>query len=166
MIRMNIKNLMVGGGPIPSGIVLTPSDEDKSSLSELPIRIGMVDAINIGTGIDTTDHTRPLTHDLLANVISLMGGTLKSVCISRVEGNTFFATLNVEDAQGGMHAIDARPSDAIALAVRTGIDIFASEDVLMRAGSPDFEAIEADENELKAAEFHEFLQTLRPEDFN
>ena len=199
MIRMHIKSIMVGGGPIPSGIVLVPARGDEAQesgeeapevftgaaaaealgaseaagergseapLSELPIRIGTLDAVNIGTGIDGAGHKRPLAHDLMATVITMLGGKLERVCISHVEGNTFFATLDVTDATGAEHHIDARPSDAIALAVRTGVGIYAAQDVITRAGTPDFDAIAADEQEREAQEFHDFLENLNPEDFN
>ena len=69
-------------------------------------------------------------------------------------------------ANGSHEYLDARPSDAIALAVRTGAPVYAEESVLTTAALPDFAAVEKDEQEAELAEFHQFVENLSPEDFN
>lgn len=190
MIRMRVKSVSVGIGPIPSAITLqaitphenahesedTPlvtmstleSEKDSPNLDStpnmLPIRIGMADSAAIAAAVESTSE-RPLTHTLLANTIQALDGELQSVSITRVEETTFFATLDIKTSDGALHHIDARPSDAIALALQTKVDILASEELLEQAGSPDFEAIAHQEHQRQAEEFHDFVESLSPEDF-
>jgi bifunctional DNase/RNase len=99
----------------------------------LPIWIGPWEANAIATRLQGVTPERPLTHDLFASTLTELGVTLKRVIVSSLAEETFHATLEVEMA-GKIHAIDARPSDALALAVRTGVRIFVSAEVLDRAG--------------------------------
>lgn len=186
MIRMRIKSIIVGGGPIPSGIILRPARDEEgnaynresfeaehkaddlygsSCFNELPISMGTVDAACIARSVDGGNRTRPMTHELLWNTIEVLGGMLESVSIRRVEQTTFFATLDVTDANGIPHHIDARPSDALALAVRAHVPILADEMVLEQGGMPDFEAIAKDERAREMSEFHDFVESLSPADF-
>lgn len=187
---MRIKNIVVGAGPLPSAVVLRPAEDEEpngyeqaefvgssdddsdaegsshqASLNVLPISVGTFEAACIGRGVDGIERPRPMTHELLRNVIEVLGGKLESVSICRVEGTTFYATLDVVDASGSSHHIDARPSDAIALAVRAEVPIYASEDVLEAAGMPDFGAIAKDEQAREEQQFHTFVEGLSPDDF-
>lgn len=186
MIRMRVKNVCVGFGPIPSGITLqaasepcdgqnqpevsvgvTPEEsEGKQDVTPnvLPLRIAVADAAAIAAAVESSNE-RPLTHTLLNNTIKALGGRLESVSITRVEHTTFFATLDIKTNDGAFHHIDARPSDAVALALSADVPIMASEELLAQAGSPDFEAIEKQEQEKLKEEFHDFVETLSPEDF-
>ena len=163
MIRMRVKDIVVGKGSTPSAVVLLP--EDRQTANALPINAGPVEASCIGTGLGRRQPRRPMTHDLLANVIDVLGGTLESVSLTRVKGATFFATLDIRLASGEAHHVDARPSDAIALAVRTKAPILANEQLLEQAGSPNLEAIAADERAKEAKAFHTFVEDLTPDDF-
>ena len=181
MVEMTLKNLIVGGGPIPSAIILKPApisdDSDVENLSDpadlaavgteitLPISVGTADAANVARAIDSDDIKRPTTHMLLAATLEVLGASLAGVTIERVEGATFFATLDVVNATGEHHHIDARPSDAVALAITCDEPIFASREVLECAGSPDFDAIEKDERAREEAKFHDFVEGLSPDDF-
>lgn len=187
MIKMRVKSVCVGVGPLPSAVVLQPVDanqedsmapeltistaqdsqvEASTTPNMLPISIGMADASGIcAAAQDDCPTERPLTHKLLANTIQALGAKLVSVSINRVEGKIFFASLNIETPDGAMHHIDARPSDAITIALYEDIDIFADETVLERAGSPDYEAIERQERKRQESEFHTFVENLSPEDF-
>ena len=106
-----------------------------------------------------------MTHDLLKNVIESLGAHLDSVIISAVSGTTFFAQLRIEKEDGEAIFIDSRPSDAIALAVRTGAPIYARSDVLTTASYPDFKGVEKEEEEHEMEEFHKFVENLTPDDF-
>lgn len=173
MIEMTLRNLIVGGGPIPSAIILQPAREnaqdetvtDGQNELVLPISVGTVDAANVARATNADEHKRPATHALLVDTIDALGAELESVSITRVEGDTFFATLDIRSATGEQHHIDSRPSDAISAAIEADVPVLASEDVLQRAGLPDFAAVRRDEQEREAAEFHDFVENLTPDDF-
>lgn len=190
MIQMRLRNVCVGMGPFPSVVVLQPvsdldedfdspevnvgvPDTESQELFDTPnmltIKMGTADVASICMAVEDShkeEQGRPKTHELLMNVIQALGGELISVSITRAEENTFFATINVKTPDGGFHHIDARPSDAIALALRAQIDIFAAEEMLEQAGSPDFEAIERQAQKHEMEDFHSFVENLSPEDFS
>jgi bifunctional DNase/RNase len=107
---------------------------EKAGERSFPIIIGIFEAVSIDRKIKDIQVPRPLTHDLLAGVIREMGGRLTRIVVNDLRDNTFFAQLHVE-RDGTDIEIDARPSDAIALAVRVGCPIFAEEKVLEKVGS-------------------------------
>ncbi len=94
----------------------------------LPIIIGAFEAQSIALEIEGIKPPRPLTHDLMKNLIDQLGGELVDVCINELREGTFFARLNLDTQE-----IDSRPSDAIALAVRFGVPIYVSEKVMAEA---------------------------------
>lgn len=105
----------------------------------LPILVGVPEASAIQLGLMREKTPRPMTHDLICNLLAGLRAKLQSVAIYRLENDTFFAHLNIEqrNAQGHVEQvlrIDTRPSDGIAIAVRVGCPIFASEEVMDRAG--------------------------------
>ncbi len=104
--------------------------KEKNGKRTLPIVIGIPEASAIKIKISGVKPPRPMTHDLLKDIIEGLGAKLKSILIEKIESNTFFAKLNISDAKGRDIAIDARPSDSIALALRVGCSIFASEELL------------------------------------
>jgi bifunctional DNase/RNase len=120
----------------------------------LPIWIGPWEANAIATRLQGVTPERPLTHDLFAATLAQLGVELKRVIVSSLAEETFHATLELE-RDGQTYAIDARPSDALALAVRTGVRIFASTEVLDRAGvEPEMQVDE------KLEVFREFVNSL------
>ena len=165
LVRMDIQSVVVGGGPMASLVVLKPRLGDGDTSTQLPIRIGRVEAAAISMGVDNSAHKRPMTHDLMQSVIGQLGASLGNVTITNVEGTTFYAQRLVATTGEDVY-VDARPSDAIALAVRMRAPIFASDEVLSTAALPDFGSIERDEREREAEAFHEFVQNLSPEDFS
>lgn len=100
----------------------------------LPIWIGAFEAEAIGSAMQGHDPPRPLTHDLLRNVISDLGGTVQNISIVRLQDNTYYAHIVVDMRGGGRREIDARPSDAIALGLRVDAPIFVDERVMDQAG--------------------------------
>lgn len=105
----------------------------------LPILVGVPEASAIQNGLMHEKTPRPMTHDLVCNILAGLRGELKSVTIYRLQNDTFFAHLNVEqrNIQGHIEQvlkIDSRPSDGIAIAVRTGCPIYAAEEVMDMAG--------------------------------
>lgn len=107
---------------------------EKAGERSFPIIIGIFEAVSIDRKLKDIQVPRPLTHDLLAGVIREMGGRLTRIVVNDLRDNTFFAQLHVE-RDGKDIEIDARPSDAIALAVRVGCPVFAEEKVLEKVGS-------------------------------
>lgn len=122
----------------------------------LPIWIGAVEATAIAFAQQGVVPPRPLTHDLLRDVLEATGNELTAVNITEVKDNVFFATLVLDSGV----EISARPSDSIALALRTGTPIFCAEDVLAEAG---INAPAEEEDEVEA--FREFLDHVSPDDF-
>lgn len=163
--EMDIESIVVGGGPVASLVVLRTRDDGGSAL-QLPIRIGSVEATAISMGVNPRQGSRPMTHDLLAATIRALGATCAGVRVMAVQGTTFFAQLDLARADGEHVFVDARPSDALALAVREGVPIYADESVLATAALPDFRGVERDEEAHELEEFHNFVESLSPEDFN
>jgi len=122
----------------------------------LPIWIGSVEATAIALEQQGVKPARPLTHDLLKDVIKSLGRRLEQVRITDLQEGTFFAELVFD---GGTR-VSARPSDSVALALRVGVPIHAEENVLSEAG-----LIIPDEQEDEVEKFREFLEQVTPEDF-
>jgi len=122
----------------------------------LPIWIGAVEATAIAFAQQGVTPPRPLTHDLLATILAELGRPLVKVTITDLADGVFYSLLDLGDGV----EISARPSDAIALALRTGAPIFGTEEVLAEAG---IQVPDEEEDEVEA--FREFLDTVNPEDF-
>lgn len=165
-VRMDIQTVVVGNGRLTSLVVLKPHRRHRNSSIQLPIRIGSVESAAISMGVEGSPHKRPVTHDLIKSIISTLGASVSSVVISDVRGTTFYAQIKLLTSQGDIVSVDSRPSDAIALAVRTNAPIFAEEKVLDTAALPDFKGVRADEERQEMARFHDFVENLSPDDFN
>lgn len=165
IVRMDIQTIVVGQSAGTSLVVLKPHHRRGSNSVQLPIRIGSVESSAITMGIDGSPTTRPLTHDLLKSVIDALDAAVTEVVINDVRGTTFYAQIHILSPDGRQLQVDARPSDAIALAVRTGTPIYAEEYVLDTAALPDFRGVEEDEERQEMQKFHDFVQSLSPEDF-
>jgi bifunctional DNase/RNase len=137
----------------------------------LPIFIGAVEATAIAFALQGIDTQRPMTHDLMRDLLREAGATLDRVEITELLDGTFYSSLHFS-LGGKTHEVTSRPSDAIALAVRTGAPIFAAPTVLDEASIPIREEGELGESRLEIGEtddaieqFREFLETVNPEDF-
>lgn len=140
----------------------------------LPIWIGPGEASAIAMQLADMEFSRPLTHDLLVAVLNGLGGNLRKVVISRVEKNTYYAELIVH-RNGEVISVDARPSDSIAIALRTKARIFAQDDLLERASieiadeeAPDPDSTSKGEGlseTMDPEQLEEHLRRLNPEDF-
>jgi bifunctional DNase/RNase len=125
----------------------------------LPIWIGAVEATAIAFALQGIQTPRPMTHDLLRDILNETDVTVERVLISELVDQTFFATIRMSQ-EGKAMEVSSRPSDAIALAVRINAPIFGAEEVLEQAG------IELkDEEETEVEKFREFLDQVSPEDF-
>ena len=112
--------------------------QEKDSNRSLPIIVGSNEAQAIALYLEGVDMPRPMTHDLLINVLDLLESDIKQVKIARMKNGTFFAEIEVLNSQVGDIMIDSRPSDAIAVALRTMTPIYVSEEVMERAGIDNF----------------------------
>lgn len=139
----------------------------------LPIFIGAPEATAIAYAVQKVEVPRPMTHDLMRDIVRALDAEVVSVVVTEVHDGTYFAIINLLRA-GSPIAVSARPSDAIALAARTEAPIFVAEELMDSAGvvleeddpnDDDEETDEGDPEEL-VDEFLEFLDKLRPEDFS
>ena len=170
MIPVTIETLVVAILPSPSVVVLRPKHDDERAGRILPIWIGPAEAASIGIALERQTHVRPMTHDLLATVISALGSSVERIVIDRVDGSTFYATVSLAH-EGRTINLDARPSDSIALALRLNVPLYVDEDVLNLASYPfDFSKgsikNNAENNEAALNEFHAFIESISPEDFS
>ena len=128
----------------------------------LPIWIGHPEAAAILMKLQNAELPRPMTHDLLATAIEQLSASVERVLVTELRDNTFYAVLQL-DASGQEIRLDSRPSDAIALAVRTDAPIFASAELLNSNGI-EFEHEGVDVEDI-VKEFREFLDEVSPQDF-
>lgn len=131
-IEMTIKGLMVD--PVTNMPIIILRDDAGDRV--LPIWVGIFEANAIALQIENVATPRPMTHDLLRNVIQDLDGLVQKVVVSELRENTFFAVIHVA-VRGEALLIDARPSDAIALALRTKSPIFVEEEVIDNAKALD-----------------------------
>ncbi|MGK7876124.1 MAG: bifunctional nuclease family protein [Xenococcaceae cyanobacterium] len=155
MIEMKIAGIALDA-ITRSPIVLLKDGSDRRAL---PIYIGQEQARAIISALERQQPPRPLTHDLIANILKAWEMNLERIIIHSLQDNTFYAVLCVSQGEAKKE-IDCRPSDAIAIALRTGSPIWVMEEVVADASIPVDR--DADEEERKA--FREFVSNLRPED--
>jgi uncharacterized protein len=131
----------------------------------LPIFIGGAEATAIAFALEEVTTPRPMTHDLMKDLLDDLGVSVESVVVTDLRDNTFFAEIELH-ASDGIHRVSSRPSDALALAARTGTPIYAEEAVLDQAGyAAEEEETEAEPAEEVVEQFKEFIDTVNPEDF-
>jgi bifunctional DNase/RNase len=151
---MSIKGLMVD--PITNMPIVIL--KDKLGERVLSIWVGIFEANAIALQIENVSTPRPMTHDLLRNIITDLDGSVDRVVVSDLKDNTFFAIIHLT-VKGERIAIDARPSDAIALALRTRSPILVEESVIDNAKTVDFTAEPGDN-----ARLQKWLESLDPEE--
>lgn len=129
MKQMTVDSIRVSPMNYQRVVILRENGSDRY----LPIWIGPAEADAIAVKLQDLSVPRPLTHDLLREVIDKLGGNIRHILVSDLQNDTFFATIAIE-INGAQEDIDCRPSDAVALAVRAQVPIFANESVLDKAG--------------------------------
>ncbi len=142
-------------------IVILKDLEEKKAI---PIWIGIFEASAIATEIEKITFSRPMTHDLLNDIVKLLNTEVVRVEIHDLRNNTFFANIHLL-RDGKPIVVDARPSDAIAIALRAGAKIFVDEKVIEKSRNVDFGTKMTDLDKLKKEKMAEFLENLSPEDF-
>lgn len=133
---------------------------DPEEMNFLPIWIGIFEAASIAMELQGVHPPRPMTHDLLKSIIDKFNTKIVRILINDVKDGTFFANIELESKDGKKLTIDSRPSDAIALAVRTNTPIYVSEVVMMQA-----KLVNAEKDAEETKKFKEFIQNMKPEDF-
>ena len=176
MVEMTIDSIRVSMMNYQRVVIL----KEKIAERYLPIWIGPAEADAIAVCLQGVTVPRPLTHDLLRSVIDALGATVNSIIVCDLRNDTFFAKV-ILNVDGGQLEIDSRPSDALALAVRAEVPIYAEETVLDKAavvldketgkplthemGSGKGEKVSEEEIE-KMSAFYDFINTLDLEDFD
>ena len=175
MLELNIDSIRVSPMNYQRVVIL----KDKESDRYLPIWIGPAEADAIAVKLQDLSVPRPLTHDLLLTVLEALGGAVKHILVDNLENDTFYAKIAI-DVGGEMKEIDSRPSDAMALAVRTQAPIFATEEVMEKAailmdkegkpippdaGKPGEEKQVKEEDLRGMSAFTDFINDLDLEDF-
>jgi len=175
MIEMTIDSIRVSLMNYQRVVIL----KEKSAERYLPIWIGPAEADAIAVKLQGVSVPRPLTHDLLGLVIDALGATVNSIIVNDLKNDTFYAKIII-NVDGEQIEVDSRPSDALALAVRTEVPIYVEEIVLDKAGilldqetgkplpqEKGDKGEEVSEEELKRlSAFHDFINTLDWDDFD
>lgn len=157
MIEMKVMGIAIdtaSGSPI---IVLNDTENRKA----LPIWIGSAEASAIIRKIENIKVLRPMTHDLIIDVVEKTGYTVDRVEINDVEKDTYFSTIYLSNDDGNEITIDSRPSDAIAVAIRVDAPIFVSAKVLADGSV----SCDSQKDEAESEEFRNFIQSIKPSDF-
>ena len=141
-------------------IVLLKDLDDKDVL---PIWIGLLEASSIATALENIETPRPMTHDLLKNILDNLHVKVIRIEVNDLKDNTYYALLHLE-VDKKRFTVDARPSDAIAIAIRTGASIFVEESVIQRSAKVDL-AQKGDKVVTDTAEWEDILENLSQDDF-
>ena len=153
-VEMTIKGLMVD--PITNMPIVILKDHDGQRV--LPIWVGIFEANAIALQIENIETPRPMTHDLLRNVIGDLDAAVEKIVVYDLKGNTFYAMIHLR-VKKQLVAVDARPSDAIALALRVRAPIYVEDNVIDNAKTLDFSPEKGDSERLA-----KWLESLDPED--
>jgi bifunctional DNase/RNase len=154
-----------------SGLVMDPQTntpililKDLENEASLPIWIGLLEATSIATELEKINFPRPMTHDLIKNCFEHLKVTVERIEVCDLRENTYYALIYIRD-NDRVSPIDARPSDAIAIALRTNAPIFVKEDVLSKSQKTDDSPRPMFDKENKE-KWAEILEDLNPEDFS
>ena len=153
-----------------SGLTMDPNTntpivvlKDPNSETSLPIWIGLLEATAIATELEKVQFSRPMTHDLIKNLMAHLGAKVEKVEVCDLKDNTFYAWIYL-DVEGKETRIDARPSDALAIALRANAQIFVDEKVIEKSGTLET-TVKAELKDEEAKKWTEILESLSPEDF-
>jgi bifunctional DNase/RNase len=153
-IEMTIKGLMID--PITNMPIVILRDDEGQRI--LPIWVGVFEANAIALQIENVQTPRPMTHDLLRNVIQDLAAQVDRIVVTELKENTFYAVIHLL-ADGNAVVVDARPSDAIALALRSGAPIFVEDTVIASARS-----MESSKESMDVGRLQKWLENLSDEE--
>lgn len=134
---------------------------DAENRRALPIWIGTAEASAIIRQLENIKSSRPMTHDLMFNMLTKLGYKITRIEINDLNSDTYYATIYLEDQAAKEQVIDSRPSDAIALALRANANIFATANVVADGTI----STDQERDEAEAEEFRDFIRDLKPSDF-
>jgi len=140
-------------------VILKEIDGEKT----LPIWIGLLEATAIASELEGIRFSRPMTHDLLKNIMEMIGLKVLKIEVVDLKNNTYYALIHFRHGEKEM-SIDARPSDALALSLRVDAPIFVAEEVIQKSSQIDLKAEPEDKSE-QGKKWQEILESLNPEDF-
>ena len=153
--EFKIRGLMMD--PITNSPIVILQDVEKNTL--LPIWVGIFEANAIALQVERIDTPRPMTHDLIKNILLHMNADIEKVVVTELKDNTFYALIHLTLEGEEEMTIDSRPSDAIALALRADAPIFVTDDVISNSRN-----ITLDKENLEPEEVRKWLENLSPED--
>jgi bifunctional DNase/RNase len=160
LIEMKVSGLTIDPITNTPIVILKDLQERKA----IPIWIGLFEASAIATEMEKINFSRPMTHDLMNDILKILNVEITSVEICDLRNNTFFASIHLI-RNGERFVVDARPSDAIALALRANAQIFVDDKVLEKSRTIDFGVKATELDKLKEDKLKEFLENLSPEEF-
>jgi len=160
LIEMKVSGLTIDPITNTPIVILKDLQERKA----IPIWIGLFEASAIATEMEKINFSRPMTHDLMNDILRILKAEITSVEICDLRNNTFFASIHLI-RDGERFVVDARPSDAIALALRANAQIFVDDKVLEKSRTIDFGVKATDLDKLQENKLMEFLENLSPEEF-
>jgi len=160
-LEMKVKGLALDPLSNMPMIILRDEEEKRS----LPIWVGLFEANAIALELEKISTPRPMTHDLIKNILESIDARVQKVVVTDLKENTFYAVLHLQMGEVE-YTVDSRPSDAIALALRVGAPIYVDEEVVRKAKNLDVpakepEAVKTDDPE----RIREWLGSIKPEDF-
>ncbi|NLD78572.1 MAG: bifunctional nuclease family protein [Acidimicrobiales bacterium] len=161
MVEMELVGVRV---EMPSSSPIALLREVGGDQRVLPIFIGAPEATAIAFALEEVVTPRPMTHDLLRDVLDDLGVSLEKIVVTELREGVFHAELELHGSDG-THTVSSRPSDALALAARTGSPIYAAEEVLDEAAYPDEAEGEPEVQEEVVEQFKDFINSVDPEDF-
>jgi bifunctional DNase/RNase len=166
MVEMHLVAVRV---ELPTNTPVVLLQETTGEERTLPIFVGTPEATAIAYALQGVVPPRPMTHDLMRDLLIATDVDVDSVVITELRGSTYFAEIHLSQT-GEAYTVSARPSDAIALAVRMGVPIYADDELIESEGvvlaDSDDEEIEAEQTEELVSEFREFINDVKPEDFS
>ncbi len=157
LVPMSIKGLMLD--PVSNSPIVVLKDEQETCF--LPIWVGIFEANAIALQIEKVDTPRPMTHDLIKGLLNHLDARVTKIVVTELKDNTFYALIFL-DVAGKTVTVDSRPSDAIALALRTDSPIFVTDEVLSKSASTTSNTLSADRS--TPEEIRQWLENLNPED--
>ena len=161
MVEVSLASIRV---QMPDNVPVVLLKEIGSPSRTLPILIGHEEATAIARALQGFEPPRPLTHDLLRDLLAALEVTVDSVVVTDLVDNVFFAEIRMT-REGRNYAVSSRPSDAMALAVRMGVPIFVDDALLDAESYVVQEGDDEEEQEEVIEQFQRFIQDVRPEDF-
>ena len=162
-IDMKVTGVIVDSSSLVPMVILKDMDEK----NVLPILVGLMEAASILAELENTEIDRPMTHDLIKDIIGSLGSSVKKVLLTTLEDNVFYASIHIVLPSGESVEVYSRPSDAIALAMRCGVPILVNESIIAKSRIVDLSLdLSADTVKDKSGEeLTSILENLSEEDF-